>query len=242
MMICVSGVIGSGKTTLTKSLAERLNFEPLFEPVGTNEYLGDFYKFLDKSEAIDKFLDKHDSEIKELGIDKWMLQSQVPYVMQGHLLGKRYVLHQKALWTNSVQDRSIYEDTIFAKMLFDSGKINDRDYKTYQNLFQAMKYTLMYPDLMLFLDIDPENAYKRIHKRNRDCEKTMPLDYLKALDKEYRDFIQEIKQWCPVVSVDWNEELDINGNTYKNKVESLYHQVLAATEKKSPYFRSMTRI
>ncbi len=44
MFIGVAGLIGAGKSTLTKSLADRLGYKAYFEPVESNPYLEDFYK------------------------------------------------------------------------------------------------------------------------------------------------------------------------------------------------------
>ena len=44
MYIVISGNIGSGKTSLTGLLAERYGWEPRYEGVTDNPYLGDYYK------------------------------------------------------------------------------------------------------------------------------------------------------------------------------------------------------
>lgn len=66
-----------------------------------------------------------------------------------YLLNQRFRQHQQIIWTGGgVQDRTIYEDTVFAKMLryinsiiitlillSDAGKMDDRDYHTCQGFF-----------------------------------------------------------------------------------------------------------
>ena len=44
MYIAIAGNIGSGKTTLTRMLAQHYGWTPRFEPVDINPYLEDYYK------------------------------------------------------------------------------------------------------------------------------------------------------------------------------------------------------
>jgi deoxyadenosine/deoxycytidine kinase len=242
MFLSVAGIISSGKTTFTEILAKKINFIPLFEPVKTNKYLDDFYDFLNNYSKIQKFLDDNINNINDLGLKRWMFECQIPYVMQGHLLGKRYILHQKALWGNYIQDRNIYEDSIFAKMLYDDGKITKRDFETYQEIFQAMKHTLMYPDVIIFLDVDPETALNRMKQRGRECEKNVSIDYLKALNKEYQQFIIDINQWCKVLKYDWNENLYTNSEEYNKIIDNIINDIKIVNETRSNFFRSITKI
>ena len=47
---------------------------------------------------------------------------------------------------NTIQDRTIYEDVIFAKMLKESNLMSELDFKTYDDLFQNMANFLHRPD------------------------------------------------------------------------------------------------
>jgi len=54
-----------------------------------------------------------------------------------------------------IQDRTIYEDAyIFAKNLHASGHINDRDYKSYLDIFHSMITFVHPPDLLIYLKAD----------------------------------------------------------------------------------------
>ncbi|SVE46055.1 uncharacterized protein METZ01_LOCUS498909, partial [marine metagenome] len=131
MFIGIAGIIGAGKTTLTQNLADHLGYDAFHEPVDENLYLSDFYK-----------------DMKRWGA-----------MMQLHLLFKRFEQHQKIVWATedgAVQDRTIYEDTIFARMLHEGGFIDDRDYDTYTGHFNLMKRFLLYPDVIVYLRVDPE--------------------------------------------------------------------------------------
>ena len=80
-----------------------------------------------------------------------------------------------------VQDRTIYEDSVFARMLRDANLMDERDYRTYVDLFSNMS-NFMYvgPDLMfdvsdfgcrkkpnviVHLDVTPDESFERIKQR-----------------------------------------------------------------------------
>ena len=199
--IGISGIIGVGKSTLTKSLAEDMNAEALYEPVETNVYLDKFY------EDIPKYA----------------------FPMQVYLLNHRFAQHQQMVWSckNTIQDRTIYEDVIFAKMLRDSGNMSEIDFQTYCDLYNNMTNFLHRPDLIVYLDVKPEVALERIKQRSRDCEKELPLQYLQELRDGYEDWLNDINPRIPVLRLDWNkfkptqDVIELIKNTIKNTKRGL---------------------
>lgn len=99
----------------------------------------------------------------------------------------------------------IYEDGVFAKMLKESGQIEERDYKTYVTLFDNMSNFIKRPNLIIHLDILPEQSLKRIQRRGRECERNITIEYLTRLYNEYETFVQEISRVIPVIRVNWSE-------------------------------------
>lgn len=178
--IVIAGIISSGKTTLTKNLSEYLGYTPVYEPVDDNPYLSDFYR-----------------DMKTYG-----------FAMQVYLLSRRFELHQQIVWNNKgvIQDRSIYEDFIFAKMLRESSNISELDFQNYISLSHIMCNFLRTPDVIVYLDVKPEVALSRLHERSREAEKGVPLEYLQALELGYKDWLNS---QLPVNSlkmiVDYNE-------------------------------------
>ena len=179
MFIGISGIIGVGKSTLTESLANYYGFVPYFEPVKENLYLDDFYKDPKKYGAI----------------------------MQLYLLTKRFKQHQEVVWSGkgAVQDRTIYEDTIFADMLYKDGLIEKRDYDMYVEHFNLMKRYLIYPDLIIHLNVDVDVALSRIRDRSRGCETGITIDYLKKLKAGYDEFVKEMHKYTQVLVIDYNK-------------------------------------
>ncbi|WP_408098277.1 deoxynucleoside kinase [Peredibacter sp. HCB2-198] len=163
MFVVVAGNIGSGKTTLTKKLSERLGWKPHFESVQDNPYLADFYA----------------------DMSRWSFPLQV------YFLNHRFNTHREieALPASSVQDRSIYEDAnIFARALYEQGKLDERDYNNYRTLYDSMIQFLSPPTLMIFLRRSVPKLQERIKQRGRDYEQAIPVEYLTSLNKYYDDW------------------------------------------------------
>jgi deoxyadenosine/deoxycytidine kinase len=159
----VAGNIGSGKTTLTKKLSEKLGWKPHYESVQDNPYLADFYK----------------------DMDRWSFPLQV-YFLTHRFNTHKYIETAPA---SSVQDRSIYEDAnIFARALFEQGKLDARDYENYRTLYESMIQYLNPPTLMIFLRRSVPKLIERIQLRGRDYEQAIPVDYLTSLNNYYDDW------------------------------------------------------
>lgn len=165
MHIAIAGNIGCGKTTLTKMLAKRFNWEPRFEPVEFNPYLEDFYA--------------------DMG--RWSFNLQI------YFLNKRFrdVVEISRSDKEIIQDRTIFEDArIFAPNLHDQGFMSDRDFDTYNDLFDLMMSLVGLPDLMIYIRSSIPNLIAQISKRGRDYEQSIRLDYLKGLNEKYEEWIK----------------------------------------------------
>jgi deoxyadenosine kinase len=128
------------------------------------------------------------------------------FPLQIYLLNKRFRQQQQIVWEGrgGVQDRTIYEDAIFAKMLRDDGLMEEREYQTYLSLFNNMSNFMRKPNVIVYLDVTPEQSYERIKMRSRECESSLPLEYLIKLSRAYEDFLEDISQIIPVLRVDWS--------------------------------------
>lgn len=178
LFIGIAGMIGAGKSTLATSLGEHLDIDVYYEPVEDNEYLEDFYR---------------DTR-------------RYAFATQIYLLNRRFQQHQEIIWRgrSAVQDRTIYEDSIFAKMLADTDLMDERDYATYLELFRHMSNFMCKPNLIVYLDVSPERSMERIRMRGREMEQGISLDYLRSLYQGYEDFVEEISRVIPVIRVDYD--------------------------------------
>ena len=177
--IGISGLIGAGKTTLATELGKVLNLPVYYEPVVENEYLEDFYRDM----------------------------KRYSFSFQIYLLNCRFRQHQQVLWngTGGIQDRTLYEDSIFAKVLYEEGNMEEREYKTYLNLFRNMSNFMKKNTLIVHLDCKPEESLRRIKLRARGCETGITIDYLTKLYNAYEEFLKEISKVIPVIRVNYEK-------------------------------------
>lgn len=177
IFIGIAGMIGAGKSTLATALGQHLGIDTYYEPVADNEYLADFYRDT----------------------------ARYSFAMQVYLLNRRFQQHQEIIWRgrSAVQDRTIYEDSIFAKMLAKTGLMDPRDYQTYVSLFRNMSNFMCKPSVIVFLDVSPEASAERIRMRNRDVEAKIELGYLQALAEGYEEFVESVSKVIPVIRVDY---------------------------------------
>jgi deoxyadenosine/deoxycytidine kinase len=165
IFVAVAGNIGSGKSSLTKLLSQHYGWKTFYESVDDNPYLADFY-----------------GDMK-----RWAFNLQV------YFLSKRFNDHKTIVegGNSVIQDRSIYEDAeIFAKNLHDIGKMDDRDYTNYVELYHVMMQYLQPPDLLIYLDARIETLLTQIARRGRDYEQTIPQSYLEQLRDNYSLWIK----------------------------------------------------
>jgi deoxyadenosine/deoxycytidine kinase len=180
--VAVSGNIGSGKSTVTTLLCERLGWKPYYEIVDENPYLADFYA----------------------DMRRWSFHVQVFF------LSKRFQHHQEiaAAPGSIIQDRTIYEDAeIFARNLHLQGLMDERDFRSYHELFTTMTQFLRPPDLIIFLRASVSTLLERIRRRGRDYEQGISPHYLAQLNERYAEWAERFSL-CPILTVD-ADDLDL---------------------------------
>ncbi|MFL2622411.1 MAG: deoxynucleoside kinase [Candidatus Marisimplicoccus sp.] len=164
MRIAIAGNIGAGKTSLAKQLSKSLKYKSYYEDVIANPYLDDFYNHM----------------------ERWSFNLQI-YFLNSRF--KQLVAIEKGN-ENVIQDRTIYEDAfIFAPNLNAMGLMTKRDYDNYLSLFDTMTNLVKPPDLLVYLQSSIPNLVNKIHKRGRDYEKTISIEYLSRLNERYEAWI-----------------------------------------------------
>ena len=89
-----------------------------------------------------------------------------------------------------IQDRTVYEDAyIFAPNLHAMGLMNQRDFNNYKSLFELMESMIKAPDLLIYLRSNIPNLVNKIHKRGREYENSISIQYLSRLNERYEAWI-----------------------------------------------------
>lgn len=186
-MITMAGVVGSGKSSMTKILAEQLETEPFYEPVTDNPVLKLFYQ-------------GNEEVAKKRAAGDMTATNPYAFVLQVFFVNRRFDLIKRAMQkNNNVLDRSIFEDAIFMRMNADMGNTTQEEYGIYQDLLDNMmeEYPLFSPgkkapDLMVMIEVSYDTMIKRIRKRGREYEQTENdpslVNYYKTLLKYYEDW------------------------------------------------------
>jgi len=169
MHIAIAGNIGAGKTTLTKLLSKHYKFEGHYEDVVKNPYLDDFYDEMERW---------------SFNLQIYFLNSRFRQIMDFTKNGKKII-----------QDRTIYEDAfIFAPNLKAMGLMTNRDFENYKSIFDLMESFVKAPDLLIYLRSEIPNLVDQIHKRGRDYENSISIDYLSRLNERYEAWTQTYKK------------------------------------------------
>lgn len=184
--VLVAGNIGSGKSTLTEKIGERLGWKTAYESVLDNPYLPKFYD----------------------DMKTWAFHLQIFFL--GHRAQQYLDMCRDE--SSAIIDRSIYEDAyIFARALNSMGNLSDLDYQAYLNVYEILVKSLPSPDLLIFLKAPVPVLMKRIRERARNMETGISADYLTLLDNYYTDWIKSF-DICPVLTLH-TDNLDFVHNT-----------------------------
>ena len=164
MQFAIAGNIGAGKTSLAELLSKHYKWEPHFEDVIDNPYLDDFY----------------------VHMERWSFNLQV-YFLNSRF---RQLMSLNGSKKSIVQDRTVYEDAyIFAPNLHAMGLMNQRDFNNYLALFELMESMIKAPELLIYLRSSIPNLVNKIHKRGREYENSISIEYLSRLNERYEAWV-----------------------------------------------------
>ena len=191
----MEGNIGVGKTTfinMVKQLHKTREIIVLEEPVA--EWL-----------SIKNNENKTILELFYADQNKYAFSFQMmAYISRIALLKQTIREHPQAI---IITERSVYTDKhVFAKMLFDEGKIEKVNYEIYNKWFEHFIEDVPISKI-IYLRCTPAIAHSRVIKRNRPGE-TITLDYLTKCHTYHEEWIEQ--STVPYMILDANKE---NTNT-----------------------------
>ena len=183
MLIGVAGMVGSGKSTLTRALAARFGLQLALESVDAdNPWLESFYG----------------------GGESEMRAYALP--LQLHFLATRFesMRRMRGMGGSWVLDRTWYEDCeIFARGHFEEGLMSGLEWELYRRLYVELLHSpsARPPKLLVYLHAPLDTIVERIHMRGRPKERDTAGSYWAALHARYERWILDFRA-CPVLSLD----------------------------------------
>jgi len=158
--LAVEGVIGVGKTSLVRILANRLNGRLLLEQHDENPFLEDFYR----------------------DPGRYAFQTQLFFLLSRHRqmqeLKQQDVFHQQ-----TVADYIFAKDKIFAYL-----NLVDRELQLYERIYSALEQDMPKPDLVVYLQSSVPRLMQNIRHRGRHYERLITEEYIRSLSEAYNHF------------------------------------------------------
>jgi deoxyguanosine kinase len=208
-ILSIEGNIGSGKTTLMANLREEYKNNPhvifLKEPVDEWETIKD----ANGKTILEKFY--ADQEKYSFAFQMMAYISRLNVLrkaLKGIESDKKYII---------ITERSLNTDRyVFAKMLYEAGKMEDVCYQIYLNWFDT--FSEEFPvHKVVYVKTAPEICHARISKRARQGEDCIPVEYLTSCDKYHEEMLQSTEK----LVLDGN--IDIHENT--RQMEDWLYQI-----------------
>lgn len=181
VILSIEGNIGSGKSTIIEYLKNNYhNDDIIFLPEPVNEW--DNIKDNENNTILKKFYSN---------------QKKYSFAFQMMAYISRLNLLRNTIKNNPnkiiISERSLFTDKyVFAKMLYDSGNMEDVEYQIYNNWFQSF-LDLAPISKMIYLKTNPKISFDRISVRNRQGEDNIPYEYIKNCHLYHNNMYDEIK-------------------------------------------------
>jgi deoxyadenosine/deoxycytidine kinase len=139
------------------------------------------------------------------------------YISRLHLLRETIKENPNSI---IITERSLFTDKyVFAKMLYDSGKMEKIEYSIYNNWFHSM-IDLAPLNKVIYLKTEPEVSYGRIKKRNREGENSIPFEYIKDCHDYHNQMIDIMSIDKKII--DCTGDIEKDNNLFKSWSEDIF--------------------
>jgi deoxyadenosine/deoxycytidine kinase len=200
-IISISGLMGSGKTTLAKGIAQRFGWRYIPEAVPATRYLTDLFQ--DPA--------------------RWAFETQLAFLSHKAIQLQEAAANREHV----VLDRSLSEDwNVFARYFHDAGYIEGRAFDTYESVAAHLSAQLPAPSLIVFCKCSVATASSRIEARGRSYQKLYPPDHLDTIATLYEDWLARVD--APVYALD-SDRTDWRDHGILDEIADELDAVLTAT-------------
>jgi len=183
MLIGVAGMVGVGKSTLTRALAARFGLQLAPESVDRD------------NPWLDRFYEDGPASMRRFALP-----------LQLHFLATRFESMRsiRAVGGGWILDRTWYEDAeVFARGLYEEHLMTATEWELYERLYAELLHSpaARPPALLVYLHGPLDVVLERIARRGRPKEKDTDGAYWTALHRRYERWIASFRR-CPVLSID----------------------------------------
>src|SRR5258707_5879938 len=185
MYIAIEGVIGVGKTTLSRLLQHAFEAEVLLEIFEENPFLSDFYA--DRA--------------------RYAFQTQIFFLLSRYRQQNNNVPPILAAAKNLIADYTFSKDALFAGINLKGDELD-----MYHKVHEALGEKIPKPDVIVYLQASTDMLMQRIAFRDRSYEREMERDYINELNLAYEEFFSKPYDHTPILKIDTND-LNIIHNT-----------------------------
>ncbi len=228
IFLCIAGAIGVGKSTITKEASPLVTADPYYEELP--KFIGDFYKAMEEFEQAVVNMLKNPTKSNKARFYRIRKKTQeLSFRLQIWFLHKRFSCHLTIMRQkrDAIQDRSIYEDLLFALLLYLEDKMSYSQLESYLLGFVTHTKILRPPTAILYLWADLDTLMYRILKRARDIESALSPYYEQELVDLYELFYKFYP--CPIIKVNVSGLVDLTclmENSWAKFMEKVWPGVL----------------
>lgn len=172
--IVVEGVIGSGKTTLAKMLAERYGGRLMLEKFDDNPFLPKFYAEPDR----------------------------YAFPLELSFLAERYRQQKEEAVETDVFAPVVVSDYLLSKsLIYAEATLSDDEFQLFRTLFNIVHRRMPPPELIIYLNCPPKQALRNIALRGRTYELSISETYLEKINSLYSHYFKS-QQWSQILVID----------------------------------------
>lgn len=200
--VAIEGVIGAGKTSLARMLAERHNARLVLEQFEENPFLPRFYE---------------DRE-------RYAFQTQLAFLAsrfkQQEKLRSRDLFHEMV-----ISDYLFDKDRIFARL-----NLSGDEMALYDSIYGIMNSIAAKADMVVFIQSSVDRLMQNIRERGRPYEKEMSRSYIEELNNAYNHFFHHYSR-SPLIIINATEVDFVHNESHLKYIEDqiFYEPIRSST-------------